>query len=80
METQVFKSLKDVASERHCSHETARRAAVEGKIPAFQLWGKGSTWLVHPGYENFLNKSRDAEPIGDAAEQQDKNEPIIKTG
>lgn len=76
METQVFKSLKDVATERHCSHETARRAAVEGKIPAFQLWGKGSTWLVHPGYENFLNKSRNAERSADAAEQQENNETI----
>lgn len=77
METQIFKSLRDVASERHCSHETARRAAVEGKIPAFQLWGKGSTWLVHPGYENFL-KSRNAERSADAAGNAAAEDTITK--
>ena len=76
----LFKSLKDVASERHRSHETARRAAVKGLIPAFQLWGKGSTWLVHPGYENFL-KSRAAAQTGDAAEDAAaENNDTVKTG
>jgi hypothetical protein len=76
MEKHPFKSLSEIAAELNCSHETARRAALKGKIPAFQPFGKNTVWCVAPNYESFLGKSRHAEPIGDAAEQQENNETI----
>ena len=54
----TWKSLSDVSAELNVSHETARRAALQGKIPAFQPFGKGTAWCVSPDYENFLVKSR----------------------
>jgi len=57
----TWKTLKDIAAEQNVSLETARRAAVQGKIPAFQLFGPGTAWRVSPDYENFLVKS--AKPV-----------------
>jgi len=68
MDKHPFKSLSEVAAELNCSHETARRAALSGKLPAFQAFGKGTTWCVSPNYEAFLGKSRT--DSGDAAEVQ----------
>jgi hypothetical protein len=56
-----FKTLRECAAELHISHETARRAALKGKLPAFQPFGFGTAWCVHPDYENFLIKSAIAE-------------------
>jgi hypothetical protein len=58
MVNRVFKSLKDISAELNVSYETARRAALKGKIPAFQPFGPGSAWCVRPDYESFLYKSR----------------------
>jgi hypothetical protein len=78
MEKQPFKSLSEIAAAENCSHETARRAALAGRLPAFQPFGKGSVWCVALNYETFLSKSRKS---GDAAnEQQDDNDNIVKTG
>ena len=54
----TWKTLSDVSAELNVSHETARRAALQGKIPAFQPFGKGTAWCVSPDYESFLGKSR----------------------
>jgi hypothetical protein len=68
MDKHPFKSLSEIAEELHCSHETARRAALKGKIPAFQPFGKHTVWCVAPNYESFLNKSAASDhPEGDAA-------------
>jgi hypothetical protein len=56
---QPWKRLKDVASEMHISHEAARRAAIKGRIPSFQPFGKGTAWMVAPDYRKFLAKSSD---------------------
>lgn len=53
-----WKRLADVAAEQNVSVETARRAALNGTLPAIQLFGKGSNWMVHPDYEAFLLKAR----------------------
>lgn len=56
MDSHPWLRLKDVAAQQNVSHEAVRRAAIAGRLPAFQPFGPGTAWCVAPGYEKFLVK------------------------
>jgi hypothetical protein len=56
-----FATLAEVAEDLGVSYRVAWSAAHSGKIPAVQLFGKGTTWLVGPDYRDFVGKSQDGD-------------------
>ena len=71
-----IKTLRQVAEELGKSYRSCWGAAHSGKLPAFQPFGEGTTWVVPGNYRDFLAKSRQ---FGDAAEMQ-QDETITKAG
>ena len=54
-------TLKNVAADLEMTYKTVYNAARAGRLPAFQLFGKNSTWCVPGNYRDFLVKSRPAD-------------------
>ena len=50
------KTLREVAEELGCSYRVAWSAATSGKLPAFQPFGSGTTWVVPGNYQDILFK------------------------
>ena len=50
------KTLREVAEELGCSYRVAWSAATTGKLPAFQPFGSGTTWVVPGNYQDILFK------------------------
>lgn len=72
-----WKTLSEIAAELRISHETARRAILDGLISAKQVRGPGSAWRVDSkSYREYLGKSAKTRDAADV--QQD--ETINKTG
>jgi hypothetical protein len=53
------KTLREVAEELGCSYRVAWSAATSGRLPAFQPFGSGTTWVVPANYQDILFKSAD---------------------
>lgn len=71
------KSLKQVAAELGLSYWSVHHAARNGRLPAVQPFGEGTTWIVPANYRDFLAKSRNR---GDAAEMRQDGNDVTKTG
>jgi hypothetical protein len=50
-------TLKEVADELGVSYKVAWGAAKRGELPAVQLFGPGSSWLVTGNFRDYISKS-----------------------
>lgn len=57
-------TLAEVAEDLGISYRRAWSAVQAGKLPATQMFGRGTAWCVDPGYRDFIGK--DASGAGDA--------------
>ena len=60
MDKSRISTLREVADELGVSYKAAWGAAKRGELPAVQLFGPGSSWLVTGNYRDYLCKSRPA--------------------